>query len=295
MLSALAKNVPEPDILDLSSTISPESVGPDSDPPFLLVEDRSAEQERSFRAALERFPETRVLWARYGEVPRHAGLLSTRTCLPIGSRAFVVECLVTLRQEPPFWTCYPKGLRPHMLHRPRRVDLGFALTRPKPLFVKATKPEQFGALVLRTSRACMSEMENLALDRLLDLPAREQVWISEVLDIESEWRYYVHRGDVVGFSPIQAPGSVAVAAPEMELVSALVAAAPRDLAFGVDLAVLRDGRSTLLCARDALGLELFPYGPNRPCAADLIRMMWTRWQCVVGAPCATGSIQQTAT
>lgn len=154
---------------------------------------------------------------------RHASLLTSGACLPIGSRAFMSACMAHAGLEGREWSCYPKRMREHMLHRPRKVAARFALSRKSSVFVKPAENNTFRGFVLRREVDAMQLFAREQLEILLDLAPSAPVWMAEALPIASEWRYYIHHGQIVGFCPAHPPGSFRAKPPEQEVVSEVLA------------------------------------------------------------------------
>jgi hypothetical protein len=240
----------------------------------LLLED-PPKGSFDFRDALrgERLVLAQVISSLF-RVQEHAGALRAGICLPVGSAGFVRACMRAAGIDEPRWDCYPRALTDHMLGHPRRVSVGVALQWDKPVFVKPVFGSPFHAFVLRTSRDESSSWENAQLERLLDLPRGATVWVSHVLPIAAQWRYYVLNGEVIGYAPCTPAAHTT--APSIEEVSSIVAAAPKKGAFALDVAVLRDGATSLLCVRDAWAVEWYP-GSEAPRPLAFLHFLWIRW------------------
>lgn len=244
---------------------------------LLLQESSDFEGWRHEAAAGEAFPGISVIRCATRDLGRHASLLASGTCLPVGSRSFTAACLAHAGLRADDWSCYPRALRDQMLHHPRKVSASFALRRRLPAFIKPLAPGVFRGFVMLPDGSATGAEAGEQMDKLLDLPPATVVWMAEVLSIVSKWRYYVDRGDVVGFSPVQAPGTHWKEPPDPGLVSDVVAALPKRLPCGLDFAVLADGRTTLLGVRDPASMTLLPFGEHRPRAADFLRLVGARW------------------
>jgi hypothetical protein len=208
---------------------------------------------------------------------KFAPQLRAGLCMPVGSLAFVRNCMALAGIEEPKWTSYPRELSGHMLQSPHRVSIAAALTGPRPRFLKAVSGRSFSGFILRHE----SEMDAHGLRQLsalLDLNPATSIWSAQALAFESEWRYYVLNGEVIGFAqyfplhnptPSQHPG--------IEEISTIIAAIPHDAAYALDVAVLKSGETTVVGVRDAWALELVGVGPQRPAAIDFLRLLWARW------------------
>lgn len=217
-----------------------------------------------------------VLRARPDELAQHARALRTGGRLPVGTPAFMRLAIQLARLPEPDWTCWPSRLDAYMLNQPHRVTAASALRMRRPLVIAPLASDQFKAFLLADNVRRMSPEDLDHLRRLQQLPASEPVLVSPALELAAEWRYYVLHGEVVGFGPCQ-PGTPVTARPDLEDVSAIVAAAPGDAAYAIDVGLLRAGGSTLLRVHDPLRMELIPVGADRPSALSFLRMQWTRW------------------
>jgi hypothetical protein len=217
-----------------------------------------------------------VLRARPDELARHARTLRTGGCLPVGTPAFTRLAIQVARLSEPDWTCWPSRLDAYMLNSPKRVTAASALRMRRPLVVRPFASDQFKAFLLADSLRGMTPEDLEHMRRLKQLPASEPVLVSTALELAAEWRYYVLHGEVVGFAPCQV-GTPASARPDLEDVSAIVAATPGDAAYAIDVGLLRAGGSTLLRVHDPLRMELIPLGADRPSPLSVLRMQWTRW------------------
>lgn len=198
-------------------------------------------------------------------------------CMPVGTPEFVRGYMRAAGIAQPPWTCYPRELARHMLQQPRRVMAGAALAASKPIFVKPVSDRSFRGFVLRSDRGDMDAQANAQLDRLLQLPRTDPVWVAKALEIVSEWRYYVLYGEVIGYVRFFPLADGDLPAPDIDDISAVIAAIPHDAAYAIDFAVLQSDQTTVTSVHDAWGLELIPFGPDRPADMDFLRLLWTRW------------------
>lgn len=207
----------------------------------------------------------------------HSDLLRSGACAPVGNAEFLRAAMRATGIQEPIWTCYPRALAAHMLQQPRRTPASRALASTQPLFVKPVSGKPFKGFVLRQDRDSLDAFARQQLERLLDRPRSELVWIAAPLRIVSEWRYYVLEGEVVGFSRARPSDGAGLPTPQLEDVSGTIAALPSDCAYALDVAVLDTGQVTVLGARDAWALELIPFGAQPPAVLDYLKMLWLRW------------------
>lgn len=194
----------------------------------------------------------------------------------MGTPAFTRLAIQVAGVPEPDWMFWPSGLDAFMLIQPKRVTAASALRMRRPLVVKPLACDQFKAFLLADSVRRMTPEDLEHMRRLQQLPPSEPVLVSPALELAAEWRYYVLHGEVVGFAPCHA-GTSTSASPDLEDVSAIVAATPGDAAYAIDVGLLRAGGSVLLRVHDPLRMELIPIGSDRPSALSFLRMQWTRW------------------
>lgn len=240
---------------------------------------QSPETPEGFAAAAgvrhDRLP-VQILRAGPEELARHSRALVSGGCLPTGTPAFMRLAIQLARLPEPDWTCWPHRLDAYMLNQPRRVTAASALRMRRPLVVRPLGSDAFKGFMLSDDVKTMSPEDLDHLRRLAKLPPLEPVLVSPALDLVAEWRYFVLHGEVVGFAPCNA-ASATHACPDIEDVSAIVAAIPDDAAYAMDVGLLRAGGSTLLRVHDPLRAELIRVGPDRPSHLDFLRMLWSRW------------------
>lgn len=236
----------------------------------------------------------RAVWAAGGQrtavhivtpttVHRFIRQLRSGSCLPIGGRVLVAQCMLLAGMEPPGWNPHPRALLPLMAHAPRVTTASAALLWSTPVFVRPVNPNLFQGCVIRPAVAAATKAPPCCtIERLLGLPRKEPIWAATPLPIASVWRYFVVGGDLLGHCLVEGgPGRE----PQLPEVSAILAAAPTGVPFALDIAVLEDGSTTLLRTRDAWTLD-FPAGAgaDAPHPLDFVGMLWMRWQQLRAAP-----------
>ena len=110
----------------------------------------------------------------------------------------------------------------------------------------------------------------------IHLPAHTQLQCSEIVEFISEWRYFVHRQQIVGLGfyagdVFRHPDSTVVRG----AIDLYEAEAP--VAYGMDFGVTTDGRTLLVEVNDAFALGCYGLG-----AVEYAGMLEARWLEVVG-------------
>jgi hypothetical protein len=103
--------------------------------------------------------------------------------------------------------------------------------------------------------------------------------------INTEWRYYVLNGTILGYAPNQPLGQACP--PQPGEVGSIIAAAPRRGAFALDVAVMHDGSVALSSVLDAWMADYYPFGRWRPGPLEYLQFLWWRWSELLEAS-ATG-------
>jgi len=258
---------------------APWGPAPARKPTGLLVQEPACPESTAAVLAAESVSPRLLLTRSSAEnVARYTARLRTGAWLPVGSPDFVHRCMGTAGFSEPIWNPYPSPLTSHLVHRPLLTTAIAVLRHPLTIFVKPASGHAFRGFVLPGDRASMAEDARLQMDKLLDLAPTTPVWAAEPLDIAAEWRCYVLAGKVVGVSMIKSDDPVAEDNLPVEEISEVLAMAPAEAAYAVDVAVLENGESTVLCLRDALGLEFVASGQDAPGPVEFIRMLWQRWR-----------------
>jgi hypothetical protein len=165
---------------------------------------------------------------------------------------------------PPF-DCYPEILKPYYKREIRRSTLGverekFNKTGER-VFIKPVLPKQFIGDVWDSI---------LNLIPLAKIPDDVEVWVCSPISIASEYRVYVHDGDVLGVKHYFGDWSKA---PSPDFVKQVVKAYhPCPIAYGVDIGVTDNGMEFVIEAND--GCNLGNYGLDSIYYGEMIVARW---------------------
>ena len=100
------------------------------------------------------------------------------------------------------------------------------------------------------------------------------IWICDVVEFVSEWRYFVHHREVVGVGHYHGDP---LRAPDPAVVRAAVAAYEGPVAHVIDLGVLADGQTALVEVNDGFSFGCYGLHPHAHAA-----MLASRWHELVG-------------
>jgi hypothetical protein len=200
-------------------------------------------------------------------------------CLPLDRLTLVVGGAVAVRTafrqigvESPRPLNLPEQLLPFAGRRVWDTTLGVVrrdarLGRGLPIFIKPL-------LDTKSFAGCVIEGET-GLDRMGHFEDNLALQAAEPITFDSEWRYFVHRGVIVGLAHYRGDWSVV---PDSGCVREVVLAyTPAPVAYSLDLGVSLEGRTLVIEANDAFALG--PYGLD---AVVYARMLEDRWLEIVG-------------
>lgn len=215
--------------------------------------------------------------AHQDDLADRPGLLRS---LPVGDVNYLRAAMAAVGAREPENLSYHPALR-HMLYRHVRLThAGNVLGR---MFIKPARTKAFTGFVFDTlaDPARMNAHDREQYDAFMECPPSEQVWVSDVVEFVSEWRYYVLAGKIIGAARYDQDGADGAPAPD----PAVAVAAARAMAdagvdtFALDLGVLSTGETALVEANDAWAIGLY----GRALDARLyLHLLWRRWQQITG-------------
>lgn len=165
---------------------------------------------------------------------------------------------------PPF-DCYPEVLQPYYGRNLRRSTLGVEKSKfhkdNVSVFIKPVLPKQFIGNVWKSI---------INLIPLAAVPDDAEVWVCEPIKIESEFRVYVHDGEILGVKHYYGDWNKV---PSKEFVEEVVKNyKPSPCAYGVDVGVKSDGGSFVIESND--GCNLGNYGLDSIHYGEMIVSRW---------------------
>jgi len=160
--------------------------------------------------------------------------------------------------------CYPDVLKPYYRRNIRKSTLGEERAKydknPVPMFVKPVLPKQFIGQVWTSI---------LQLIPLANIPDSAEVLVCEPIEIDSEFRVYVHDGEILGVKHYYGDWNKV---PSEEFVKEVVRAyKPSPIAYGVDIGVNKE-YGFVIEAND--GCNLGNYGLDSIHYGEMIVARW---------------------
>lgn len=215
--------------------------------------------------------------ATIDELHLHKDALLAGT-MPVGSVEFVRQALAVAGIPEPAPLSYPKPLMDFLGRQVSQVTLG-DLTGTH--FIKPVRTKLFTGFVYRAGAELesYSEHDQEQLSALSRLPAETPLWASEPVKFDSEWRYYVVDGQLLGYSRYDPNGVDYPRLPDSQACLDAVKAMSRDpsspAAYSLDVGVLESGETVLVEVNDGWALGL--YGQSVE-SRDYVWLLWARWE-----------------
>lgn len=214
-----------------------------------------------------------VVGCAQAAISKHAALLQSGHCLPIGSVEFIKDCMSVCGIKEPDNFSYPPELAGHLHRIVRPCRAGSIIGR---WFIKPQRTKLFTGFVFDTmdDPTSLTPHDQEQHDAFLRMPADATIWISGVVSWRCEHRIYVHEGRIIGRARYD-DGPEDAAQPDAKIIQAMIDAMPRGVAaYGLDVGVLSTGETALVEVNDAWALGHYQGGPG---AADYFAMLWARW------------------
>lgn len=144
-------------------------------------------------------------------------------------------------------------------------------------FVKPVRTKLFTGFVFDGARPPAQINSNDWMERraFMDLPADELVWVSEVVDLVCEWRFYVAGRKILGQARYDPDGEDGALAPDHGIVRSMAADLQLEHPVAIDVGVTRQGQTILIEVNDAWAL-----GNYHQALTDrqYTEFLYARWQ-----------------
>jgi hypothetical protein len=166
---------------------------------------------------------------------------------------------------------YPDALKPFLernIHASRLDDIHALCAswmpdvRHRGVFIKPAKMQKlFTGMVFSRIEQCRF---------LRDFPADTDIWVSEVVPWESEWRVHIHKRTPIGISHYRGNPMVL---PDRKRMADMIDAWNGPVAYAIDIGVRADtGRTCLIEVNDGWSLGMYGCDPHA-----YVRAMVDRW------------------
>lgn len=210
----------------------------------------------------------------------YATLLKAGAAFPVGDVPFMQEAFRLAGAQQPRPECYPAALTA-FLHREVWCGPLQSLTTQSPetsVFVKPVALKQFTGFVYPGTGSAHDQAQRKCVQHWLSTPqaAALLAWFSTPVNFLSEYRYYIHKNQIMGVARYDPEG--ADDAPEpcvTQVEAALVAWAHQaPVSYALDVGVLASGETALVEVNDgwALGLYAGALSPEQ-----YLQFLYARW------------------
>lgn len=172
-------------------------------------------------------------------------------------------------QEPAYLD-YPEELAPFMGRKYWKETIEDFSKRVfnvnfKPLFIKPVKQKLFTGFVCNN----VGELSHIA-----DLEDSTEIWVSEVINFDTEFRTYIHKHDIIGC--IRYKGEPWYAPKENKVRAMLDALknANMPIAYSIDIGIMKDRPDEVFLVECNDAFALGNYGINPRHYAEMLRDRW---------------------
>lgn len=198
--------------------------------------------------------------------------------MPVGSVEFVRESMRLAGLVEPQNLSYTNGTQLYLHRMVSKRNAGEVIGQ---VFVKPVETKLFNGFVFDTmqDRSQYSEHDQAQYDAFMTLAASEKVFVSDPVQWESEWRYYVANNQIIGQARYDQTECEVAPVPDVSKVESCI----KDLALGhpyaLDFGVLSSGETALVEVNDAWAIGLYGHALP-PCT--YLAFLQERWAQIYG-------------
>lgn len=195
--------------------------------------------------------------------------------MPVGSVEFIRKVMGLRGIPEPASLSYPESLLPYLRRSVTRQRLG-DLKPEAPVFVKPVEVKRFTGFVLRPGHAVehYDEHDQEQLSAAYALGDDFEVYLSEVVEFLSEWRFYVQDRDIIGGARYDAHGADEAPEPDRAVVESAVRQFSGPAAYAIDFGVLANGKTALVEVNDAWAIGLYGRCLEPRVYLDMLATRW---------------------
>lgn len=234
------------------------------------------------RAALEAvivadLPKPKVYRASIGDLKDMRDILRSDEAMPVGSVEFVHEFMDVAGLQRPEPMSYPEKLRRftqrHIVQTTVSQVQGFC-------FVKPVATKLFDGFIYEpmANEATMDEHTRENYNVFVRLPPDEPVWVSEIVEIASEFRFYIHGRRIVGSARYDQSDMSYPWTPDLPTVKAMVYTLDLDHPYCLDVGISKRGETFLVEANDAYAIGYYREAMS---SATYLEFLCARWESIV--------------
>lgn len=220
----------------------------------VILQTPSTYETRSIHTASMLLDHVRVINSSIQALPQLVGHLSNGA-QPVGSVEFVRAAMnIAGLKEPPAIS-YPPSSRQYW-HR--NIDMVSATNIHETCFVKPVNTKLFNGFVFDPGRNISEfddhDREQYAIFKSLD--SSQMVWKSDICHWQSEWRFYIAYGEIIGQARYD-DGKDSALVPNLRIVQNCINDMKIAHPYALDMGVLDDGKTALVEVNDAWAIGLY--------------------------------------
>jgi len=182
--------------------------------------------------------------------------------MPIGSVEFVRLAMQVAGIIEPENISYPTGCDKYLCRKIVKTTLGNI--ENKKCFIKPVLTKQFTGCIFNPC----------GLNSEIDvLPLFTQIWISEIVEFKSEWRYYIKNHKIIGYSQYHQTNE-SIDKPNIDIVNEFISQKLAGNYYCADFGVLQNGETALIEVNDAWAIGLYVESIS---SKQYLDFLWGRW------------------
>jgi len=198
--------------------------------------------------------------------------------VPVGSVEFCREAMKVVGIREPYINSYPNisWIPYYRIISKLPVSVVLDLVTDKK-FIKPTKVKRFNGFVYDRKIPVM-ELDDYTKEQvkvLLTLPDNEEIWLSDVVDFLSEFRYYIDNGEIVGFARYddsEEEGDHLI--PDLTVVKNFASKLSKSHPYVLDFGVLSSGETALVEYNAFYAIGLYPDAITAKKYLELLVKYW---------------------
>jgi hypothetical protein len=197
--------------------------------------------------------------------------------VPVGSVEFCREAMKVAGIKEPAIDPYPLLSWVPYYRVITKLPASFALSMSDNMFIKPTKLKRFNGFVYNKSIPVMelNEHDKEQVKILMKMPDTEQVYIADVVDFLSEFRYYIDDNKIIGFSRYDdsdEEGDHLI--PNLSVVEEFAAKVNKQHPYVLDFGVLKSGETALVELNHFYAIGFYQDGIT---AKEYLRLLVKYW------------------
>lgn len=236
------------------------------------------------RAAMEAviladLPKPKIYRASIEDLKDMGDILRSDEVLPVGSVEFVHEFMDVAGIARPEPLSYPEKLRRflqrHIVQTTAGEVQGFC-------FVKPVATKLFDGFIYEpmADEKSMDAHTRENHDIFVRLDPKEPVWVSEIIDIASEYRFYIHGKRIVGSARYDQSDMSYPWTPDLPTVKSMIYTLGLDHPYCLDVGISKQGETFLIEANDAYAIG---YYREAMASSIYLEFLRDRWKSIVAA------------